>query len=319
MKILYVSTISNTINAFMIPHIELLLNQGHKVDIACNINKEISIYLTERGCKVYDMEFQRSIFTKYNLSAYKKLNQLIQKENYDIVHTHTPVASAFVRLACKSRENVKVMYTAHGFHFYTGAPFKNWLLYYPVERYLSKYTDYIITLNKEDYLRAKNSFKAGRVEYIPGVGLDIKKIQSQVVDKISKRKEINLPEDACIVLSVGELNKNKNHETIIKAISKLKGQNLYYVICGQGQNESYLRELTKELGIEKQVRFLGYRSDIYEILKVTDIFAFPSFREGLPVALMEAMACGLPIVCSEIRGNMDLIENDKGGVLVRPD
>lgn len=176
MKILYVSTLSNTINAFMIPHIKLLIEQGHHVDVACNIDRDISPSLTDSGCEVFDIKFQRSPISKHNYVAYKKLKKLIQEKGYEIVHTHTPVASICVRLACRNMKNVRVMYTAHGFHFFRGGPIKNWLLYYPIEYWLSRYTDVLITINKEDYNRAKRVFKAKSTKYIPGVGLDTKKL-----------------------------------------------------------------------------------------------------------------------------------------------
>ncbi len=318
MKILYVTTISNTINAFLIPHIKQLLDEGHQVDIACNIERDINSKLTTWGCTIYNIAFQRSPINKSNYKAYIELKRLIKKNCYDLVHTHTPVASTYVRLACRKLKNVKVFYTAHGFHFFNGAPYKNWLMYYPIERYLSKYTDVLITINKEDYKRASKAFKAGKVHYIPGIGLDVTEISNVMVDKSLKRKEIGVPEQATVILSVGELNKNKNHEIIIKAISKIKNPHIYYVICGKGEMEKYLRNLSNELGVEDRVMLLGYRSDIAEILKVVDLFVFPSYREGLPVSLMEAMAAGLPIICSNIRGNSDLIENHKGGYLVDP-
>jgi glycosyltransferase involved in cell wall biosynthesis len=319
MKILYVTTVSSTVNTFLIPHIKMLIEQGHQVDVAFNIDHEIKPDIQEMGCKVHVIPIQRSPLRKENYRAYKILKKAIINEKYEIVHTHTPVAAAIVRLVCKNLKNVKVFYTAHGFHFFKGAPIKNWLIYYPIEKWLSKYTDVLITINKEDYQRAKKTFKAGRVEYIPGVGIDVDKFANVTVNKTEKRKELDLPEDAFVVLSVGELNKNKNHEVIIKAIAKLNSPNIYYVICGQGPLESYLKQLANKLGISNRVKLLGFRKDIPEILKAADLFAFPSLREGLPVALMEAMAVGLPVICSNIRGNVDLIEDGKGGYLVKPE
>ncbi len=305
MKILYVTTISNTVNAFLIPHIKLLADGGHRVDVAFNIEQELKPELKEMGCKVYDLPLQRSPLSKDNFRAYKMLKKIIFEEKYDLVHTHTPVASFIVRLVCKKLSNVKVFYTAHGFHFYKGAPLKNWLFYYPLEKWLARYTDTLITINKEDYERAKISFKARRIEYIPGVGLDTKKFSEAVIDKVEKRKEIGMPEDAFLVLSVGELNNNKNHETIIRAISNIDNPKVYYIICGLGVLKEHLECLSEELGIEKQVRLLGFRTDIAEICKASDVFAFPSMREGLGMAALEAMACGLPILTSNVHGIVD--------------
>jgi len=318
MKILYVTTISSTINAFLIPHIKILIEEGHNVDLAFNNDNGVKQELIELGCKVYEVPFQRSPLKLDNLIAYKKIRRIIFEGKYDLVHTHTPIASAIVRLVCRKLNNIRVFYTAHGFHFYRGAPILNWLVYYPIEKILAKYTDVLITINKEDYLRAKKSFKAGQIKYVPGVGLDIKKFNEIIVDKAAKRKELSIPNSAFMILSVGELNKNKNHETVIRAIAKLNNPNIYYLICGVGKLENKLHALVKDLGLEKQVKLIGYRTDIAEICKASDIFCFPSYREGLSVALMEAMAVGLPIVCSNIRGNVDLIKSGKGGFLVNP-
>ncbi len=304
MKILYVTTISNTMG-FFTSHINMLLDKGHTVDMACNLVKPINSQLIERGCKIYQMDFSRTPLNRTNYKAYKDLKKLILEEKYDLVHTHTPVASAITRLVCKNIKGTKVFYTAHGFHFHKGAPIKNWLIYYPLEKWLAKYTDTLITINKEDYERAKSKFKAKRVEYIPGVGLDIDIFKNVVVDKVGKRQELSLPEDAFVVLSVGELNKNKNHEVVIRAIAKIKNPTIHYVICGKGPLESYLNNLAAELGVSKNVHLLGFRGDIPEICKVADVFAFPSLREGLGMAALEAMACGLPIITSNVHGIVD--------------
>lgn len=318
MKILYVTTISNTVNAFLIPHIKMLIDEGHQVDVAFNIEQEIKPEIYEMGCKIHQLPLQRSPLKKDNFRAYKILKKSIISEGYDLVHTHTPVASAIVRLACRNLNNVRVFYTAHGFHFFKGAPIVNWFIYYPVEKWLARYTDTLIIINKEDYSRAKRKFKAKRVEYVPGVGIDLKKFNTVKVDRDLKRSQLGLPKEAFVVLSVGELNKNKNHEVIIRAIAKIDNPDIHYIVCGEGPLKRYLIDLSEDLGIKNRVHLLGFRKDIAEICKVSDLFTFPSYREGLSVALMEAMANGLPVVCSNIRGNSDLIEDGKGGYLVEP-
>ena len=319
MKILYVTTISNTVNAFLIPHIKMLIDEGHQVDVAFNIEQEVKPEIYEMGCKIHQLPLQRLPLKKDNFRAYKILKKIIISEGYDLVHTHTPIASAIVRLVCRSLNNVRVFYTAHGFHFFKGAPIVNWFIYYPVEKWLARYTDTLITINKEDYSRAKRKFKAKRVEYVPGVGIDLKKFNTVKVDRDLKRSQLGLPKEAFVVLSVGELNKNKNHEVIIRAIAKIDNPDIHYIVCGEGPLKGYLIDLSEDLGIKNRVHLLGFRKDIAEICKVSDLFTFPSYREGLSVALMEAMANGLPVVCSNIRGNSDLIESGKGGYLVEPD
>jgi len=318
MKILYVATISNTINSFLIPHIQFLVHQGHKVDVACRIVQDMDPRLMELGCTIYEIPFERSPWKTQNIKAFKRLKEVVYNGQYNIVHTHTPVASACTRLACR-KMNAKVIYTAHGFHFYTGAPIVSWLFYYPLERWLSRYTDVLITINQEDYERAKKYFRCKRVEYLPGVGIDISKFRDAIVDRPAKRRELGIPEQAFMVLSIGELNKNKNHETVIKAIAQLRDPNVYYVICGRGNLENKLRKLALNLGVQDNVILLGYRRDIPEILRAADLFVFPSYREGLPVSLMEAMASGLPVICSDIRGNRDLVKNGGIDSLVEPD
>lgn len=302
-RILICSTILTTVKAFLIPHIQLLQDMGYIVDIAGQKDINELDGLVEN---VYDLPFQRNPFSKLNLIACRMLREVVQKNHYDLIHFHTPVASAFGRWAVKNfrKDDTKVIYTAHGFHFFMGAPLINWLLYYPVERWLARYTDVLITINKEDYARAK-SFKAKKVEYVPGVGLNTKKFENVAVNKKEKCKELGLSDDAIVLLSVGELNKNKNHETVIKAVSKLKNSNVYYIICGRGPMENHLNNFAKKLGLEKQVKLLGFRTDIAEICKSADIFVFPSFREGLGLAALEAMASGLPIVTSNIHGIVD--------------
>ena len=319
MKILYVATISRTVHAFLVPHIELLVRKGHSVDVACSMVTDEDDRLKRLGCRYFDLPFQRSPLSPRNFAAYRALKKLIKTEQYDLVHTHTPVASALVRLACRKLPGVKVYYTAHGFHFHTGAPLKNWLLYYPVERLLAPCTDLLITINAEDYERARASLRAKKVVLIPGVGLDTAAVSETRIDRAAKRAELGIPETDSVLLSVGELNGNKNHIAVLRALARLKDSSVTYVICGRGGEAARLMKYVCRHGLTDKVRLLGFRTDVLEMYQLADVFVHPSFREGLPVSLMEAMAAGLPCIVSDIRGNSDLIENGKGGLLCRPD
>jgi len=316
MKILYVTTIGTTMRFFE-QFIAELVESGCTVDIACNdsVSKVPSVY-HELGCKVYPIQTSRSPLDKGNLEAIRQLKTLVEQKNYDVVHCHTPIAAMCTRLACRKarKQGTKVFYTAHGFHFYEGAPLKNWLLYYPVEKMCAHFTDVLITINQEDYNLAKKKLKAKRIEYVPGVGIDLEKFSGAAVDKAAKRRELGIPEDATLLLSVGELNENKNHETVIRAMA---GLDAYYIIAGAGARQSVLENAVSELGIADRVKFLGYREDIAALCAAADVFIFPSFREGLSVSVMEAMASSLPVVCSRIRGNVDLID-EMGGALFDP-
>lgn len=320
-KVLFVATVVKLhIMVFHIPYLEWFKKNGYEVHVAARNDYDNKDECIIPFCdRFHDLPFERSPIRKNNLQVYKDLKNIIDTEQYEIIHCHTPMGGAIGRLAARSarKKGTKVIYTAHGFHFFKGAPLVNWLAYYPAERWLAKYTDVLITINTEDYEIAKK-FKVNRIEYVPGVGIDTDKFKNIEVNRTEKRESLGVSEDDFMIISVGELNKNKNHQVIIRAIAKLRNEKIKYVLCGQGPLETELRELAKELDVENQVKFLGFRKDVPDLMKVADLFAFPSYREGLSLSLMEAMASGLPVVCSEIRGNTDLIEDGKGGYLVEP-
>lgn len=315
MKILYVTTIGRTMRFFE-PFIKELILDGHSVDIATNENNSmVPECYREWSCNIYQVDFSRSPLSFDNIRAYGQFKKLIENGNYDIVHCHTPNASVVTRLVCnrfRKKTGLKVFYTAHGFHFYKGAPVLNWLLFYPIEKFCSHFMDKLITINKEDYELAKNKFKVNEVYYVPGVGIDLSKFENIQVDRNAKRKEIGVPEDAILLLSVGELNENKNHQIVINAMAEMKEPSVHYAIAGFGDKREYLISLSKELGVEDCVHLLGYRKDVAELYKASDVYVLPSLREGLNVSVMEAMASGLPCVVSKIRGNVDLID-ERGG------
>ncbi len=309
MKVLYVATVVKThIMEFHIPYLKMLKEMGWETSVAARNDYENPEDCAIPYCdKYYDIPFERNPIKPGNIKALKQLKKLINDEKYDIVHCHTPVGGMLARLAAKkARKNgCKVFYTAHGFHFYKGAPLLNWLVYYPVEKWLARMTDVLITITNEDYQRAKK-FKAKRVEYIPGIGVDINRFKKSNADSSVELKEsLGIPKDATVLLSVGEVNKNKNHQLVIKALPELNG--LWYVLCGRGPLIEELRSLAKKLGVSERVIMTGYRTDVVDFYSMADIFVFPSFREGLPVALMEAMATDLVCVASRNRGTNDLM------------
>lgn len=328
-KALIVASVASMIDQFNMQNIELLLENGYDVDVACNC-KEGNTISDERISELID-KLKKNNVTTYHVPIPRKvtdikdiiysikfIKKLYTENGYTLMHCHSPIGSVVARVAAISerKKGMKVIYTAHGFHFYKGAPKKNWLIFYPIERICSSFTDVLITINKEDYAFAKKHMKANQVEYVPGVGIDTKKFIIPNFNVAEKKAELGLKDKDIMILSVGELNQNKNHEVVVRAISKLKNPDIHYFIAGKGDKEQYLDELAKELDVN--LRLLGYRTDIIELLNTADIFAFPSFREGLSVALMEAMAAGLPCVVSRIRGNVDLIEDGINGYLCDP-
>lgn len=318
MKVLFVATVVKShINVFHIPYLKMFKEMGWETTVCARNDFEDPNECVIPYCdKYYDMPFERFPIKLNNLKVYKELKKLIETEKYNIIHCHTPTGGVLARLAAKNqrKNGTRVIYTAHGFHFFKGAPIVNWLLFYPVEKYCSNFTDTLITINKEDYELAKKKMKAKQIEYIPGIGVDIDKFSTLQINKFEKRKELGMSDDSIVILSVGELNKNKNHITVIEAL-KNSNDNIHYVIAGRGIYENILIKKAKEFGINDRVHLIGFRNDIAEIYKIADIFVFPSYREGLSVALMEAMANKLPVVCSRIRGNIELINENKGGFL----
>lgn len=314
MRLLYVTSLSGKrINGFMRSAIIAAKSLGFEFTMACNTDMADKAGY-EQDCKEYGIEtahidFDRNPLGKKNKTAYQQLNKLMSEREFDIVHCNTPIGGVLGRICAKKNKIPAVIYQAHGFHFWKGAPLQNWLFYYPVEKLLSHWTDVLITINKEDYKRAKKHMYAKQVEYVPGVGIDFKRFAETQVDRAAKRQEIGVPEDAIMLLSVGELNKNKNHSIVISALHKINNPNIHYAIAGAGELFDYLMSLATELGISNQVHILGFREDVVQLYKAADIFVFPSRREGLPVAAIEAMASGLPIVASKIRGSVDLLEN----------
>ncbi|MDD7601319.1 MAG: glycosyltransferase [Firmicutes bacterium] len=316
MRILYVTTIGLTMGFFK-SFINDLIQEGHVVDIACNdTDAKVPECYREWGCNVYPLSCSRTPVNAGNLRAIKEIKKLAEDNHYDIVHCHTPIAGACTRLACRSlrKRGTRVIYTAHGFHFYKGAPLLNWLIYYPVEKFCAHFTDTLITINHEDYELAKKKMKARQVEYVPGVGIDAEKFRNTDVDKQAKRKELGIPEDAFLLLSVGELNENKNHELVIKGLAYIADQNIHYAIAGMGPLNHYLRNLAQKLGVDNCVHLLGYRNDISEIYKMADADVFPSLREGLGMAAIEGLASGLPVICLDNRGTREYTDFD--GVFV---
>lgn len=311
MKILYVTTVGITMGFFK-NLIRELIESGNRVDIATNQSfyKVPDCYL-KWGCKVFQISTSRFPFSLGNFKAIKQLKEIAQ--NYDIVHCHTPLAGFSTRMACKrikSKNRPAVLYTAHGFHFFKGSSPFNWFLYYPIEKLCSRWTDVLFTINTEDYKLAKRKFKAKRTEYVPGVGVDTLKFSSSFVDKRIKRNELNLPNDAFVILSVGELNKNKNHKLVIKALSNLGfKKQIHYVIAGTGKEKDRLIKFAKKCGVN--LHCLGYRNDVLELYKCADLFVLPSIREGLNVSLIEAMSSGLLCFASKIRGNSDLLNEEQ--------
>ena len=320
-KILFISNISNRITSFVTASIAAAHNLGIDFYQAANWQNadpsKIAAEEKTHDIKIKSIPMSRNPLARTNVTAYKELVEFIKQEKIDYIHCNTPTGGILGRLAGKKCKVKRVIYQAHGFHFYKGAPKKNWLIYYPVERWLAHYTDALITINGEDFEAAKK-FKlrnSGKVYYVHGVGIDMSQYNQRKINREEKRLELGLSENDVALISMGDLIERKNYDTAIRAIAEAKTSCLHYFICGKGPEEERLKTLAGRLGVSEQIHFLGFRSDIKSLLTAADIFLFTTKQEGLPRSMMEAMASGLPCIASKIRGNTDLLDGTNGGFL----
>ncbi len=319
-KVLFTATVDSHILQFHLPFLKLFKDNGYEVHVATNGDEKIPF------CDVkHVIPFERSPYKFNNLKAIRKLKKVINEEKFDIIHCHTPMGGVVTRLAAKKarkKYHTRVIYTAHGFHFYKRAPFKNWLLFYPVEKYLAKYTDTLITINTEDYELAKKKFsrKCKDIEYVPGVGIDENKFNFTMTkkEKSELRKSLGLKNDDFVMIYPAELSVRKNQIWLINTLSTLlkEHSDIHLLLPGLDSLNGKCQQLTKELNLEKQIHFLGYRKDIPKLLKISNLAVSSSIQEGLPVNIMEAMYVGLPIVATNCRGNRDLVKDGENGYLV---
>ncbi len=323
MKKLLITSTDMMMIQFLVPHVEYLSCHGFHVEIACSEvgsrMADVRNALGHTAKAIHTLRLERSPVSPKNILGYRDLRSLLRDNQYDIIWTNEPVMGALTRLAARNarRSGTRVVYMCHGFHFFKGSSKLSWLLFYPIERFLSRFCDCIATINREDEARAK-TFHAPHVAYIHGIGIDTSRLHPQNT-QLDIRRELNLPRDAFLVLSVGELNANKNHKTLLHAMARLKDDpQIHYCICGKGDQLDSLMSLALCLGISDRVHFLGYRTDVVDICAQADVFAHASYREGLGLALLEAMYCGLPLVASKIRGIVDYAHNGLSGYLVDP-
>ena len=331
-RVLMVATVPSMIGQFNMNNIHILQELGYEVDVASDFS-DVSVWPAERvqkfkdqlkylGIESIQLDFSRSpLKINRHISSYKEILKLLRERDYLFIHTHTPIASAIVRKAAH-KTGTKVIYTAHGFHFYDGAPLKNWFIFYPIEKHYSRYTDVLITINKEDYKRASEKFKAKKVVYIPGVGVDTEKFAVCKVDRAAKRAELGMNDSDFLLLSVGELSERKNQKVIIDALHKMKEEgsidNIVYLAVGKGDQEEEFRRHIEDYELQDHIKLLGFRSDIDELCETVDCFVHPSIREGLGIAPLEAMAAGLPLISADVNGIKDYTEDGVSGCCIDP-
>lgn len=324
---LILASVASMIKQFNIDNIKILSELGYKVHVICNFNASGTIdksdslnlkkELVDMGVVIYDIEISRNPFSINNIKSYKKIKKAIAANEFEIIHSHSPVGGVLARLAARKFNNCLSIYTAHGFHFYRGAPLRNWLLYYPVELFFSRYTDILITINNEDYVLAKKKFKkAKKIVYVPGTGVDVrgKKIKNRELN----RESLNLKEEDHILIFGAELNKNKNQKLLIDTMELLveEKNNIKLLLVGRDNNNGEYQKYVEKKSLTENVKFMGYRTDLQDLIELSDIAVSSSIREGLGIFVVEAMTQGLPIVSSNNRGSRELVKQGINGYLI---
>ena len=321
-KVLYVTTVSRTINAFLIPHINMLLDNGYEVHCACSIDKPVDKELQRRGVKIFEVPFSRNPLGIGNIKAFIKLEELQRINDYDIVHVHTPIAAIYGRLLKLNFPSLRIIYTAHGYHFLKGGSKLGWILYYPIEKIMAKFTDVTININKEDYEITKEKLKHKKCYLLNGVGLDLREYKKlSVTEIIEKKKKLRIKDNDFVVLMIAELNKNKNHIQLINAMEILidKYPNIKVLCIGDGGLRENLKQKITTKNLQNNMFMLGYRYDVNKLINISDIGILLSHREGLPRNIMEFMACGRKVIATDIRGCRDLVCDETVGTLVSVD
>lgn len=324
-KALLIAPMASTLERFCKVNMEVLREQGYELHLAANFAsgtyeqiEHDQKYLRKaeaEGIIVHPIKFKRQSFFS-NMGNLKEFKKLIKNEEFDVIHAHTETGGLMLVLAASKAGETKLVFTPHGMSFYKGSSIKSHIVYRPVERWLCSKCDAVIAINQEE-LTVLKKWNERTAYFTHGIGVDI--APTTIADVSQKRSELGIPQDSVLVTSLGELTQRKNHIACIRAISKIDNPNVYYLICGVGELRGKLLHEAESLEIGSQVVLPGFRRDVADILACSDIFAFPSYQEGLSVALMEAMTAGLPVVCSKIRGNIDLINEGEGGCLIDSD
>ncbi|MEC0249891.1 glycosyltransferase family 4 protein [Bacillus halotolerans] len=317
-KILFCATVDYHFKAFHLPYFKWFKQLGWEVHVAASGQTRLP-YVDEK----FSIPIRRSPFHPQNIAVYRQLKKVIEANEYDIVHCHTPVGGVLARLASRHarRNGTKVLYTAHGFHFCSGAPMKNWVLYYPVEKWLSAYTDCLITINEEDYTRAKGLQRpGGMTEKIHGIGVNTDRFRPVSLEEQHRlREKHGFQKDDFILIYPAELNLNKNQKLLIEAAALLKDKipELLLVFAGEGAMEQTYRALAEKLGASHNVCFYGFCRDIHELIQLADVSVASSIREGLGMNVLEGMAAGKPAIATDNRGHREIIRDGKNGFLIK--
>lgn len=332
-NVLILTTVSGFLDKFEKDNVKLLQKLGYEVHYAANLNEQHYLFdekeIERLGVRLHHINIARSPYMlRYNMRAFLQVMKIIRENDISMIHCHTPVGGVIGRMAgvCSMRKHIRVIYTAHGFHFYKGAPLINNSIYYFIEKIMAHYTDVLVVINEEDFQNAQKLHlkKGGTVYKIPGTGLDLERFQPLAEEeRRQKREKLGLKADDRFLVSVGELNDNKNHIMVLTALEKLKRANklehIRYGICGDGFYWEKIKNLIKKMDLEEHVKMYGYCREVEDILGCADISVFPSKREGMGMAGLEALAMGVPLLAADNRGTREYMRDGKNGYLFRAD
>ena len=322
-KILLVATVQSHIAQFHRPLAEVLHAHGYEVHAAArnNLAEKNGLQL-DFVDKVFDVRFSRSPKSKDNITAYNQLKAIVDSGNYEVVHCNTPMGGMIARLATRAarKKGTKLFYTAHGFHFYDGVPKKNWMIFYPIEKFFSRMTDVLITITHEDYKVASEAFHC-KVAYIHGVGVSGERYKPVTIEeKLAQRRRMGYSQNAKILLCIGELNSNKNQVMAIRMMHKVvaKYPEAMLLLAGNGPKQKFLEQLIKQEELERNVKMIGYVTNLQDYQHIIDVQISCSLREGLPLNIVESMLSGNPVVAGLNRGHRELIQDGINGYIVDP-
>jgi glycosyltransferase EpsD len=309
---LFAATTCSHIYHFMLPFMKMMSAKGYDVDVIATKDHTYKKLMEHSYIKkLYLVDISRNPFNIKNIQSYKEIKTILINNNYNIVHTNTPIMSFYLRLAARKLIKTKVVYMAHGFHFFKGSPLRNWLLYFPAEYLASRFTDDLITINNEDYCIASKWFKTCKIHYISGTGIDLSKYKKTVENKNKTN----------VIICVSEFIERKNHKQIILALShiikEIKDVKVWFVGCGKLVEQC--KDLANHLEVQDYIKWLGFRYNIPDLLNKADLAVLTSYHEGVPRFLLEAMACSKPIVATNVRGNRELVMHEQNGYLVNTD
>ncbi|MRS11750.1 MAG: glycosyltransferase [Actinobacteria bacterium] len=320
---LFITTVDITLEAFLFPFAGRLRAQGWRLDALAHgatANERIAGSFDARD----EAAWTRSPLSPGSLTSAPHVRRMVREGGYDVVWAHTPVAAMLTRYALRKHVpgHPAVIYTAHGFHFYEGGSARTNRLYRSIERRAARWTDFLVTINREDFDAACTfgTIRADRVRYIPGIGVDVDAYRSTSLAEAQQvRRELNVPEDAVLVTMIAEFTANKRHDLALDALARVRDPRVVLALVGDGPLEAHVRAEVARRGLEARVRLAGYRRDLPAILAASDALLLCSEREGLNRSVLEAMAAGIPVIGTATRGIADAVSDAEGWIVPKDD